>query len=223
MTVNAKTRTYYVQLPTNYSSSKAYPVVFQFHPMGGTAEQAMTIYNLRSGMPEAIYISPQGLVSGSYTGWANAGGEDIEFTKVMLATVQASYCVDNSRVFSVGFSYGGMMSYAIGCELGGTFRAIAPMSGALYSGCKEGTKPIAMWGTQGLSDTTVPPADGREARDEILSRNGCGTTTIATSPSPCVSYQGCASGYPVTWCEFDGGHSMPSWATSAIVAFFKQF
>jgi len=216
--VNAKTRTYYVQLPANYSSATPYPVVFQFHPSGGTAEQAMTIYNLRSQMPEAIYVSPQGL-SGN---WANSGGEDIELTKTILATVQASYCVNNARVFSVGFSYGAMMSFAIGCELGGTFRAIAPMSGALYSGCKAGDKPIAMWGTHGLSDTIVPVADGRKARDAILSRNHCGTTIVNTSPSPCMSYQGCDSGYPVTWCEFDGSHSMPSWASSAIVAFFGQ-
>jgi hypothetical protein len=80
-----------------------------------------------------------------------------------------------------------------------------------------------MWGSHGLSDGTVPIADGRTARDKILQQNHCGTQTTATTPSPCVSYQGCDSGYPTTWCEFDGGHTIPSFASSAIVTFFKQF
>ena len=224
LNVNNTARTYYVQLPSGYSSSKPYPVVFQFHWMGGTAEQALTMYNLNSGLP-AIYVTPQGLTENGNTGWANTNGQDIAFTKAMLADVQSKYCVDNARIFSTGFSYGGMMSFAVGCEMSDVFRAIAPMSGALYSdfNCK-GTGPhIAMWGSHGLSDTVVPIADGRSARDKILQQDHCGTQTTPIDPSPCVSYQGCDAGYPVTWCEFDGTHQMPSFASSAIVAFFKQF
>jgi polyhydroxybutyrate depolymerase len=131
--------------------------------------------------------------------------------------------VDDARIFSVGFSYGGMMSFAIGCELGNVFRAIAPMSGALYSGCKGSNSPIAMWGAHGSQDTFVPTADGRKARDQILKQNHCGTQTTPVDPSPCVSYEGCDAGYPVTWCEWDGAHAIPSFASSAIAAFFKQF
>jgi dienelactone hydrolase len=32
----------------------------------------------------------------------------------------ANYCIDDHRIFSVGFSMGGMMSDTVGCELGGT-------------------------------------------------------------------------------------------------------
>ena len=229
--VSGTTRTYYVQLPTSYTSSKQYPVVFQFRPMGGTAEMALNEYGISKGLPDAIYVTPQGLVSPSpgsdagSPGWPNTGGQDIAFTKAMLADVQGKYCVDNARIFSVGFSYGGMMSFAIGCEMGDVFRAIAPMSGALYSdfNCKGTGHAIAMWGSHGLSDNVVPIADGRSARDKILQQNHCGTTTAPIDPSPCVSYQGCDSGYPVTWCEFDGTHQPPSFGTSAITAFFKSF
>jgi polyhydroxybutyrate depolymerase len=223
--VGGTARTYYVQLPANYSSAKQYPVVFQFHPMGGTAEQALTMYRISAGLPDAIYVTPQGLSSGSSTGWANTNGQDIAFTKAMLADVQSKYCVDNARIFSTGFSYGGMMSFAVGCEMSDVFRAIAPMSGALYSdfNCK-GTGPhIAMWGSHGLSDTVVPIADGRAARDKILAENHCGTDTAPVDPSPCVAYQGCDQGYPVIWCEWDGPHGIPSFGSSSIAAFFKQF
>jgi polyhydroxybutyrate depolymerase len=224
--VSGTARTYYVQLPSSYSASKPYPLIFQFHPWGGSADQALTMYQLNSKIPDAIYVTPQGLQAGSNgAGWANTNGQDIAFTKAMLADVQGKYCVDNARIFSTGFSYGGMMSFAIGCEMSDVFRAIAPMSGSLYSdfNCK-GTGPhIAMWGSHGLSDTVVPIDDGRAARDKILQENHCSTTTVAVDPSPCVKYQGCDPGYDVTWCEWDGPHGIPSFGSAAIAAFFKQF
>jgi len=221
--VDGMTRTYYLQLPSDYAPSKPYPVIFQFHPLGGSAEQALTLYRLNTGIPEAIYVTPQGLVSNGNAGWPNTNDQDIDFVKAMVSMVQTTYCVDNARIFSVGFSYGGMMSYAIGCELADTFRAIAPMSGALYSGCKGDMKPIAMWGSHGTSDTVVPIDDGRKARDQILKQNHCGTDTVPVDPSPCVAYQGCDPGYPVTWCEWDGPHGIPSFGSSAIISFLKQF
>jgi polyhydroxybutyrate depolymerase len=227
MDVGGTTRVYYVQLPSTYSPTMPYPVVFQFHPLGGSAEQALNEYRISTGLPNAIYVTPQGLTDSSgNAGWANTGGVDITFTKQMLSTVQSTYCVDNSRIFSVGFSYGGMMSFAVGCELSDTFRAIAPMSGALYSdfNCKGTGHPIAMFGTHGLNDTTVPIADGEAARNKILQQNHCGTTTVPNSvDASCVDYQGCDAGYPVTWCEFNGTHMPPSFGTSAITAFFKSF
>jgi poly(3-hydroxybutyrate) depolymerase len=216
-----------VQLPSGYSSAKPYPVVFQFHPRGGSAEQALNEYRISTGLPNAIYVTPQGLTdSNGSAGWPNTNGADIAFTKAMLSSVQDSYCVDNTRIFSVGFSYGGMMSFAVGCEMGDVFRAIAPMSGALYSdfNCSGTKHAVAMWGSHGLSDTTVPIADGRAARDKILKQNHCGTGTVPNAAdASCVDYQGCDAGYPVTWCEFAGTHMPPSFGTTAITAFFKSF
>jgi polyhydroxybutyrate depolymerase len=105
------------------------------------------------------------------------------------------------------------------------FRAIAPMAGSLYSdmNCKGTGPAIAMFGTHGTSDSVVPIADGRKARDKILAQNHCGTETTPVDPSPCVQYQGCDEGYPTTWCEWNGDHGMPSFASSAIATFFKQF
>ncbi len=223
--VNGTPRTYYVQLPTNYDPATPYPVVFQFHPWGGSAVQAMTMYRLNSRFPDAIYVSPQGLDADGSPGWPNTNGRDIAFTEAMVADVQANYCVDNDRLFSTGFSYGGMMSFAVACELSDVFRAIAPMAGANYSsfGC-TGTGPaIAMWGTHGTNDSVVPITAGRAARDRVLQQSHCGTTTMPVDPAPCVQYQGCDPGYEVTWCEWNGDHAMPSFAPDAIAAFFAQF
>ena len=68
------------------------------------------------------------------------------------------------------------------------FRAIAPMSGACYSGgCKASNNhPIAVWmgAAHGDNDTTVPLADGMTALNKFLTKNGCGTETTPVNPDP---------------------------------------
>ena len=59
--VSGTPRTYYVQLcPRATARPRQYPVIFQFHPWGGSADQALTMYQLKSRY-RAIYVTPQGL------------------------------------------------------------------------------------------------------------------------------------------------------------------
>ncbi len=173
----------------------------------------------------AIFVSPQGLEdNGQPRGWANPNGRDIKFIQAMLKHFNSTLCIDQKRIFSVGFSYGGMMSFAIGCAMGNVFRAIAPMSGALYSGCdKSSEDPIAVWMAHGKSDDVVPLSHGKEALQYFIEKNGCSNETTPIESSPCVAYKGCKEGFPVIYCEFNGGHSPQSFAPAAVWAFFNQF
>jgi poly(3-hydroxybutyrate) depolymerase len=223
--VEGKQRDYILSMPDNYAQDKPYKLIFGFHWRGANAIDIENndYYGLRDVAEDsAIFVSPDSFGDG----WTNTMGEDIDFTLALVNHVKAEACVDNSRIFSLGFSYGGMMSFAVGCALGDVFRAIAPFAGALYSGCEDGTEPVAMWGAHGYSngaDGVVPIANGREGRDVFLERNGCSEQTMDVQPDECVAYQGCKAGYPVTWCEWDGGHSTPSFATDAVWEFFSQF
>ena len=93
----------------------------------------------------------------------------------------------------------------------------ASISGATCTS-KKPARPVAAWATHGDADTALP------ITDSFVKNNGCTTTTQPVDPSPCVAYQGCAEGYPVVWCERQGdGHTIPSFAATAIANFFKQF
>jgi polyhydroxybutyrate depolymerase len=232
--MSGTSREYILELPDNYDSDKPHILVFGWHWRGGNAEDVAGdgFYGLEErANGTAIFVAPQGLVANGTTGWANPNGRDIAFTEAMLARFREELCIDESRIFSTGFSFGGMMSFAVGCALGDVFRAIAPIAGALYSGCVDGTAPVALWGAHGYSggtatvgpDGVVPIDHGRQGRDEFLQRNGCGTETVRVEPDECVAYQGCRAGYPVTWCEWDGGHWVPGFAGQAIWDFFSQF
>jgi polyhydroxybutyrate depolymerase len=214
-------RDYIVALPSNYDATRPYRLVFTWHPGGGTAQQTANNYY---GLPplaenSAIFVSPEGIDNG----WANTGGRDLAFLDAMLDRLQGELCIDQTRIFSTGFSYGGMMSFAIACGRAQVFRAIAPMAGALYSGCADGDAPIAMFGFHGTTDTVVPIANGVSARNVIAERNGCQPAAMAVESDGCLGFQGCSEGHPVTWCEFNGGHQPAPQAAPRIWNFFSQF
>jgi polyhydroxybutyrate depolymerase len=214
-------RDYILALPQGYDATHPYRLVFTWHPGGGTAQQtAQNYYGLqRLAADSTIFVSPEGISNG----WANTGGRDIAFLDAMLARFKEELCIDQNRIFSTGFSYGGMMSFAVGCGRADVFRAIAPMSGALYSGCADGDTPIAMLGFHGTTDTTVPIANGRAARDVIAERDGCQPAAMAIQSNGCSSFQGCSEGHSVTWCEFNGGHMPAPQSAQKIWDFFSQF
>ena len=234
--VDGTTREYIVAIPDAYDPNTPYKLVFAWHGLGGTAQQIAGgtfsggYYGLqtRSG-GSTIFVAGQGLDTsnsvGSGPGWDNMGGRDVAFTSAMLAWFRANYCIDDARIFSVGMSYGGIMSNTVGCTLGEDFRAIAPMSGMGPStfGGASCVGQVAAWISHGNMDTVVAFSSGQASRDYWASANHCATTTMPIGSNGCVAYDGCDAGYPVHWCEFDGGHTVPSFAADDIWAFFSQF
>jgi poly(3-hydroxybutyrate) depolymerase len=216
-------------------------LIFAWHGGGGTATGVASgnYYGMdttANANGRAIFIAAQGLespVNGTpSTGWANPNGRDVTFARALIAWASARLCIDSSRVFSTGHSFGGMFSDTLGCEAPDAFRAVAPMAGRLCRGvdlnCSLATtncmqRNVAAWVAHGASDTVVATSFGVEARDYFIALNHCTMTSAPTTPSPCVTYSGCDSGYPVHYCEFNGGHVVPSFAGAGLWAFFSQF
>lgn len=69
-----------------------------------------------------------------------AGIDDVGFIRAMIADAGTRLGIDRRRIFAVGASNGGLMSYRLACETGGLFRAIAPvianMSEPLIARCR---------------------------------------------------------------------------------------
>ena len=238
--VGGMMREYILYLPEGYDPEKAYRLVFTWHPWGGSAQQVAGngpsgYYGLRGASNgEAILVSPEGLeFGGSGLGWGNTNGQDIDFLEAMMERFDAELCFDKNRVFSTGFSFGGMMSNAVACS--GLARAVAPMAGnSSVSGCPDGGEPVAYMGFHGDHDSVVDISGGRAARDVFIERNGCGAEQPSDSnwcdqaganfqPCECVTYADCTDGYPVTWCEYNGDHMVAPNSGQTIWDFFAQF
>jgi len=235
--VDGVTREYIVSLPASYDPNTPYKLVFAWHGRTGTAEQIAgrafggAFYGLKAderGGDSTIFVAGQGLGTDEDpedTGWPNTDGRDVAFVRAMLEWLSDSYCIDPQRIFSIGMSYGGIMSNTLGCEMGDTFRAIAPIASAYFNfgGGSDCVGPVATWLTHGTADDVLPIENGEEARDLWLAQNHCDTTTTPVEPSPCVQYEGCDDGYPVHWCVHDEGHIVPDFSADAAWSFFSKF
>ena len=82
---------------------------------------------------------------------------------------------------------------------------------------------VAAWIAHGTNDETVTFMNGERTRDFWRGANGCGTTTAATTPSPCVALEGCRADLSVHWCVHEDGHNWPMFAGAGIWAFFNSF
>jgi poly(3-hydroxybutyrate) depolymerase len=216
--VDGVSRTYVLVVPSG-SPATPRPLVFGFHGLTGTGAGIRGYLGLEAPADNAaIFVYPDALSNGTRTGWDDIGGRDMAFFDALLAKIQAEACVDTNRIFVTGFSHGGYWSNTLGCKRSAVVRAIAPMSGGGPGGtCDE--QPVAAWIAHGTSDGTVSLSQGQASRDHWLQMNRCGNTSRPASPSPCVSYDDCAS-EPVVWCAFSGGHEVPSWAGPAVWGFF---
>ena len=234
-------RSYVLRAPDNYDNARPYRLVLAYHWNAGTAQQvADGLGSLQTpfyGMwnqagDSTIFVAPQGLNGG----WANTNARDVIFTDDLLAQIQNDLCIDTTRVFANGFSYGGSMAYALACARPNVFRGVAVYSGAQLSGCSGGTTPVAYYGSHGIQDPVIAINSGRTLRNRFATANGY---TPQTPPEPasgsrthvCTTYQGCTAGRPVTWCGFDEGHTATprdagqttSWNPVQAWSFISQF
>jgi poly(3-hydroxybutyrate) depolymerase len=243
ITVAGKSRTYVLSVPTGYTGTTPLALVMVWHGANLSGSLGRTLFNLESkSNGAAIFVYPDGLPmnDAGMTGWdLAAGSADFQFFENLLASMQANYCIDSSRIFATGHSMGAMMTNTLGCTYGDVFRAIAPASGTPPGGGRATcTGKVGALVAHGRNDPTVAFAQGEASRDFWTKQNGCSTETKTWLAEPaCVEYQGCQTDLPVVWCVHDEGHSWPSLTFgcdrdaggvcfdggSAIWAFFSSF
>lgn len=225
---DGQAREYKVHVPAGYSPSKPTMLVLDFH---GYLEQNDDIEKVSKmdGVSDAhnfIAVYPQGLSTswnaGSCCGSSASGGvKDVEFVSAMLDALEKEYCVDKKRVFSVGFSNGGMLSHRLACELSDRIAAIGPVAGTLAIDNCAPTRPVPVIHFHGTGDFVVPydggGAGGAESVKDTISgwaqRNGCTGDPVNVynkGDASCDEYQNCAAGSAVRVCTIDnGGHQWP--------------
>jgi poly(3-hydroxybutyrate) depolymerase len=228
--------------------TKPYKLVYASHWISSNDESVVrqNYYSLKTKAQAAndsvIFVAPQALPGNPNGTWANTAGDDTDhiFFDDILAFVKSNLCIDTTRVFAIGFSYGGMQTYSLSVNHQKDIRAavgIAPANYNIYKPTPTG-QSIAWMQTTGMSDTTCPwdrngggDTDGAKfIALEHAKDNGCTVPAdIATWKSGqflCVDFENCKSGYPVKACTFNGGHvssdSQP-WIADEAWKFFSQF
>ncbi|HEV7661332.1 MAG TPA: hypothetical protein VGO55_15945 [Allosphingosinicella sp.] len=87
-----------------------------------------------------------------------AGIDDVGFIRAMIADAGSRLGLDRRRIFAVGASNGGLMSYRLACEGGDLVRAIAPvianMGEALIAQCRP-TAAVSVLMMPGTADPLI--------------------------------------------------------------------
>jgi len=157
-------RSYQLDIPPSYDGKTPYPIVFGLHPLSVT----YLVMPAQIGFADMekkyafIGVAPSGLVDGATPYWFAApvaDNYDVTFISDLLDHLEATLCVDTSRVFSTGISNGAQMSSLLGCRLAGRITAVAPVEGEEFlAPCDGAPEPILAF--HGTKDPILPYTGG---------------------------------------------------------------
>jgi poly(3-hydroxybutyrate) depolymerase len=230
-------RTYLIHMPAGYDASRPYPLIFVFHGSGGNSRQSYSwgLQNVAGASSGAIFVFPDGIAYKNLgIGWDDApDGYDLPFFDHMQKDIEAQYCIDTTRVFVAGFSWGGDFATALACNRAAAIRAVAANSTddefkdrsnyLTYAGlpCRGGRHPAIRFEHAAGGDVEYPAPYFATTSRLFQYLNSCSGASSETAPrtsvsaaaSVCVSYKACAAEY--LECTFDHGigHALPpNWA-----------
>lgn len=234
--VNA--RPYAIVVPENYDPDVATPVVVLLHgySLSGGVQAAYFSFPPDAEEHGYILVLPNGTLDASsnrFWKWdledlccGRDPVDDVAYLGAVLDDVEAEYNVDTKRVYFVGHSAGGLMSYRLACDIGDRIAAIVSLAGAAPgdpSACAPET-PVNILQVHGTNDKNVPFGGGgshASANDTVAQwamHNGCtgelaGDTSIDIEPTLKgdetlqQSYGGCPEGGEVgLWTIQEGSH-----------------
>ena len=256
--VGSENREYFLTLPKNYDNKKPYKLLFAMHCMGSNAEDFVH-HNPDQDHPSPyygqqkldtegnyIFVSPRGDTDGMP--WSVSSDKDHVFINQLLTTLEENYCIDTSRVFMTGFSFGAMVTNSMAQDMQDRLRAVAVYATADYNIYLPKNKglPIAWMAVHGKNDGTCQYNRARDsALKRILKNNGKadadGNFTDASAEKPkevggsghlCYDFTTVDERFPVKFCSWNGQHQwtaydngnwQSTWVPEEVHKFFEQF
>jgi polyhydroxybutyrate depolymerase len=251
-------RPFEVFLPRTYDPLVPAPLVLLLHGWGGDGAGIESALDLRA------YAEMEGFLYGLPNGTRDPGGrrfwnatdaccniadlpvDDSAYLEGVIDAIAATYAVDPDRVYLVGASNGGFMSYRMACDHADRVAAIVSLAGATFGDptrCTPST-PVSVLQVHGTSDQVVgyrggellpgTPFPGAEATVATWATyNGCGSLetdrarldldpALPDAETSVTAYAECPrDGAVELWTVGGGGHTLaPTPAlTTAIVRF----
>jgi polyhydroxybutyrate depolymerase len=228
---NGLTYRYTVVVPSTVVAGKKAPLAVVWHALWSNPEETRGLTHIDATMAahSVISVHPRspdqawdvGTCCTNYV--LGRRRDETVFVKELLKDVESKVCVDTHRVYTAGFSNGGMLSQMLACKMADVFAAAAPMASTLTipPGECNPSRPIPIYMINGTADPLVgysatSLSGGLPVQQSFTTwaaRDGCSgaaQTTLQAGKATCQTYSQCGAGSEVTLCSVEGmGHCMP--------------
>jgi len=167
-TVASTERAYSKFIPSSYSKGTSLPLVVLLHGYGATGAMQESYMKFESVAEtnKFILVYPDGTVDSSGRRFWNATDACCDFSSAVaddvyllsiLKEMESNYSIDAKRIYFVGHSNGGFMSYRMACKYPDRIAAIASLAGASYFKTTDcGAKsPVSVLQVHGTKDGTI--------------------------------------------------------------------
>jgi polyhydroxybutyrate depolymerase len=227
-----------VVLPPDYTADgPARPLLVLLHgySVSGEIQDFYLGASRRAAERGMITLTPDGTKDASGLNFWNAspgwccdfgrtGVDDAGYLLALVAEAQTRFTIDPARIFLMGHSNGGFMSYKLACEHADVFAAIAVIAGSMplaESDCAP-SEPVSVLHIHGTVDATIfypgvpdryPGAETATAR--WAAHGGC---ELLPSPGPSRDYDNAVLGaetYPHPYPGCAAGHAVELWEMRA--------
>jgi polyhydroxybutyrate depolymerase len=237
LTFQGVARNYIVFAPavtTPMTASKApLPLVVILHGLGATPlfEAERTNFAPLASRNQAVVVYPAGVDQE----WDVGNGccarpkaavptvNDVAFVSAVVVPAEATYSIDPTRVYLVGYSAGGKLASKIACAGGTPFVAVATFGAVPVTSCSSKGSKLPVLIADGTADTALPYVGGPRRAPPIPSiasvvklwktRDDCtGSGTIVT-PGPAVTLTtwSCGNSTSVSQVDYPGhDHTWPN-------------
>ena len=139
---DGETRQYVLYVPATYDGSESYPVMFNFHGNGDSAQNYFNYVDMTdlADMNGFILVYPQGLPledDPSHWNFDPVGGDnkstvdDFGFFETLLGELSNNYQIDRDRVYAAGFSNGAAFAFGLACYQSQNIAAVVSVSGSM--------------------------------------------------------------------------------------------
>jgi polyhydroxybutyrate depolymerase len=192
------------------------PLVLDFHGLaeGAVLHSVTTQFGALGQQDGFVVAFPNG--RGSPVQWDTAdhfpANPDLQFVGALLTQVEATHCIDLSRVYASGFSDGSFMVSMLACTMSTRFAAIAAVSGLQFDSRCPTSRRVPIIAFHGTADPILyfNGGVGTATLNRILGSAGPTAPTSSTTTLP-VHLNG--KGYPATvraWAAKDGCAATPT-------------